>query len=132
MAPIVVLIVFGALLLMSVGFVAVQPRPGRRMGGRGLHDASVVSSAVTATAPDVRAAPDEAPSAEEAEESAVALERPRLSDRLAKARSFLGGRVASVLSRSAIDDDSWDELEEALIGADVGVATTSALLDELR
>src|SRR5687767_9595989 len=58
--------------------------------------------------------------------------KPRFRDRLGKARSLLAGYVGSVLSRSKIDDETWDELEEALIRADVGVATTTALLDGLR
>jgi fused signal recognition particle receptor len=58
--------------------------------------------------------------------------RPRLRDRLGKARNLLGGYVGSVLSRSTIDDDTWDELEEALVRADVGVARVSAILDDLR
>jgi fused signal recognition particle receptor len=58
--------------------------------------------------------------------------KPRFRDRLGKARSLLAGYVGSVLSRSGIDDESWDELEEALIRADVGVGTTTALLDRLR
>ena len=37
-----------------------------------------------------------------------------------------------MLSRSDITDETWDELEEALIRADVGVALTTVLLDELR
>ncbi|MCB0790052.1 MAG: signal recognition particle receptor subunit alpha, partial [Flavobacteriales bacterium] len=53
-------------------------------------------------------------------------------ERLAKARSTISGYLGSVLSRSAIDDDTWDELEEALIRADVGVAATTALLEDLR
>ena len=58
--------------------------------------------------------------------------KPRFRDRLGKARSQFAGYVGSVLSRSTIDDETWDELEEALIRADVGVATTTALLDGLR
>jgi fused signal recognition particle receptor len=58
--------------------------------------------------------------------------KPRFRDRLGKARSLLSGYVGSVLSRSTIDDETWDELEEALIRADVGVAATTALLDDLR
>ncbi|HEX2063995.1 MAG TPA: signal recognition particle-docking protein FtsY [Acidimicrobiales bacterium] len=58
--------------------------------------------------------------------------KPRFRDRLAKARSLLAGYVGSVLSRSTIDDETWEELEEALIRADVGVALTSSLLDDLR
>jgi fused signal recognition particle receptor len=57
---------------------------------------------------------------------------PRLRDRLGKARTFLAGRVGSVLSRSGIDEETWEELEEALILADVGVSTTTSLLDGLR
>lgn len=59
-------------------------------------------------------------------------ERPRFRDRLSKARSLLGGYFGSVLGRSAIDAETWDELEEALIRADVGVGTTTSLLDDLR
>jgi len=58
--------------------------------------------------------------------------RPRLRDRLGKARSLLAGYVGSILARSTIDDETWEELEEALIRADVGVGLTSALLDGLR
>ena len=41
-------------------------------------------------------------------------------------------RMTSVFQRSQIDDDMWDELEEILISADVGVPTTMKLLDDLR
>jgi len=58
--------------------------------------------------------------------------KPRFRDRLGKARSQLSGYVGSVLSRSTIDDDTWDELEEALVRADVGAVATTALLDDLR
>jgi fused signal recognition particle receptor len=58
--------------------------------------------------------------------------RPRLRDRLGKARELLAGLVGDLRSRDRIDDDTWDELEEALIRADVGVATTTRILDDLR
>src|SRR6266513_5633214 len=58
--------------------------------------------------------------------------KPRFRDRLGKARSLLSGYVGSVLSRSTIDDETWDELEEALVRADVGAVATTALLDDLR
>jgi fused signal recognition particle receptor len=60
------------------------------------------------------------------------LERPRFRDRLSKARSALAGAFGSIGGRAKIDDDTWDELEEALIRADVGVAATQDLLDHLR
>ncbi len=40
--------------------------------------------------------------------------------------------MGSVLSRGKIDQETWDELEEALIRADVGVQATTDLLDALR
>jgi len=58
--------------------------------------------------------------------------RPRFRDRLGKARGLLAGYLGSVRARTKIDDDTWDELEEALIRADVGIAATTALLDQLR
>jgi fused signal recognition particle receptor len=65
-------------------------------------------------------------------EAAPVVERARFRERLGKARSQLAGYLGSVLARSEIDDDTWDELEEALIRADVGVAATTELLDRLR
>ena len=41
-------------------------------------------------------------------------------------------RVAAVFQRGEIDDAMWDELEELLISADVGVSTSMKLLDALR
>jgi fused signal recognition particle receptor len=58
--------------------------------------------------------------------------RPRFRDRLTKARGLLAGYLGSVLSRSRIDEETWEELEEALLRADVGVTTTTALLADLR
>src|SRR5690606_17089698 len=57
--------------------------------------------------------------------------RPSFRDRLAKARSTLSGYLGSIRSRK-VDAETWEELEEALIRADVGVATTTRVLDELR
>jgi fused signal recognition particle receptor len=55
-----------------------------------------------------------------------------LRDRLAKARSAFSGAFSGVLGRGAITDDTWDELEEALLRADVGLGVTDALLDDLK
>ncbi len=64
--------------------------------------------------------------------AAVELERPRFRDRLGKARSLFAGYLGAVRARDRIDETSWDQLEEALILADVGVDVTSSLLEELR
>jgi fused signal recognition particle receptor len=44
----------------------------------------------------------------------------------------LSGYVGAVRSRGKIDAGTWDELEEALIRADVGVGATDGLLTDLR
>jgi fused signal recognition particle receptor len=56
----------------------------------------------------------------------------RLRARLSRSQSTLGRGLLTVLSRERLDDDAWDEIEEALITADVGVAATSELVDRLR
>jgi fused signal recognition particle receptor len=58
--------------------------------------------------------------------------RPRFRDRLGKARSLLAGQLAGLRGRSRVDEEAWEDLEEALILADVGVETTAALLERLR
>ena len=60
------------------------------------------------------------------------LERPRFRDRLSKARASLSAAFTGVRSRAGITDESWDELEEALLRADVGLRVTTELLDGLR
>ena len=75
--------------------------------------------------PEVQLPPDE-PVVEEAPA------RPRLRDRLGKARDLLAGYFGDLRGRTTIDDDVWDELEEALIRADVGVTATGKILDDLR
>ncbi|MEO6570478.1 MAG: signal recognition particle-docking protein FtsY [Ilumatobacteraceae bacterium] len=55
-----------------------------------------------------------------------------LRDRLSKARSTFTGAFAGVLGRGAITDETWDDLEEALLRADVGLGVTEALLDGVK
>lgn len=55
-----------------------------------------------------------------------------LRDRMAKARSTLAGAFAGVLGRTAITEETWDDLEEALLRADVGLGVTESLLAGLQ
>ncbi|MFM7649739.1 MAG: signal recognition particle-docking protein FtsY [Acidimicrobiaceae bacterium] len=57
---------------------------------------------------------------------------PTVRDRLGKVRSSFAGALTSALTRSAITQETWDELEEALLRADLGVATTTRVLSPLR
>ena len=51
--------------------------------------------------------------------------------RLSSGRGTFSGFLASVVSRG-VDDATWEELEDALILADAGVGTTTALLEALK
>jgi fused signal recognition particle receptor len=66
-------------------------------------------------------------------EVAPAPARPAsLRDRLAKARLAFTGAFAGVLGRSGITEESFEDLEEALLRADVGVGVATELVDGLR
>ena len=60
------------------------------------------------------------------------LVRPSFRDRLSRARSAFSGYVGPLMSRSSIDEETWDDLEEALIRADVGIGPAQELLDAVR
>ncbi len=55
-----------------------------------------------------------------------------LRERLAKARSTFAGAISGVLGRATITDESFEELEEALLRADIGIGISDELLDGLR
>ncbi len=56
----------------------------------------------------------------------------RLKAGLGLSRDKLSGALAGAFRRRVLDDEALDELESALLGADVGVDATTHLLDELR
>jgi len=58
-------------------------------------------------------------------------EKPRLRDRLGRTRAALAGAFGGLRGR-AIDDETWDDLEEAMLLADVGLPTTQRILDAVR
>ena len=91
--------------------------------------------------------PDEVPAAPEqvAAPAATAPVRPqldvpeptsgrltRLRARLARSQSTLGRGLFALLSRDVLDEDAWEEVEDTLLGADVGVAATTELVSRLR
>jgi fused signal recognition particle receptor len=49
-----------------------------------------------------------------------------------KTRSAFFGRITSLFTQRPIDEDLWEELEELLLAADVGVAVTDAVIERLR
>ena len=56
----------------------------------------------------------------------------RLRARLGRSQSTLGRGLLSVLSRDKLDEQAWEEIEEALLSADVGVGATTEIVDRLR
>jgi fused signal recognition particle receptor len=146
----VVLVVVGGLALVEVGRRRSRPpevpsgRP--KLGGdRGTGaDESAGGATAVLDEPPVLEGPVveepalEEPVVEELEarvEEGVALEelvRPSFRERLGRARSSFTGYIGSVLSRSEINESSYEELEEALILADVGMGPTQELLEDVR
>ncbi|MET9954174.1 signal recognition particle-docking protein FtsY [Streptomyces sp. NPDC006339] len=56
----------------------------------------------------------------------------RLRARLARSQNSLGQGLLTLLSREHLDEDTWEEIEETLLTADVGVAPTQELVERLR
>ncbi|MEU6863158.1 signal recognition particle-docking protein FtsY [Streptomyces sp. NPDC046876] len=86
------------------------------------------------------APPAEAPVAEPELPAAPEIEVPeptagrlvRLRARLARSQNSLGKGLLTLLSREHLDEDTWEEIEETLLIADVGVVPTQELVDRLR
>jgi fused signal recognition particle receptor len=57
---------------------------------------------------------------------------PNLRDRLGRTRGAFLRSLAAIRGRGTVDDATWEELEETLLLADVGLPTTERLLDRLR
>jgi fused signal recognition particle receptor len=68
------------------------------------------------------------------------LERPasargrlaRLRARLARSNTAIGNALLGLLSRGGLDEAAWEEVEDTLIRADLGVDATGELVDRLR
>ncbi|MFJ9799410.1 signal recognition particle-docking protein FtsY [Streptomyces sp. NPDC101145] len=93
------------------------------------------------------------PTAEEAVETPAAVEDPvvaeppvreieipaptagrlvRLRARLARSQNSLGKGLLTLLSRDNLDEETWEEIEDTLLTADVGVTPTQELVERLR
>jgi fused signal recognition particle receptor len=56
----------------------------------------------------------------------------RLRRRLARSQSTLGRGLLALMSRDTVDAATWDEVEETLLSADLGVAASTDLMERLR
>ncbi|MCH1868661.1 signal recognition particle-docking protein FtsY [Nocardioides sp. CFH 31398] len=148
-----VLLVVGLLLVAGVTGVALLSGSRRRRGGeedlppgggtdvltppreRTDDETTATEPATDVVEPDVE--PDvEAPTAPPAPE----VERPegaasrlvRLRQRLSRSQGGLGKGLLALLSRDRLDEDTWEDIEDTLLGADIGVAPTQQLVERLR
>ncbi|MBD3926864.1 signal recognition particle-docking protein FtsY [Nocardioides cavernae] len=71
-----------------------------------------------------------APTLEKPESTASRL--VRLRQRLSLSQGGLGKGLLALLSRERLDEDTWEEIEDTLLTADIGVAPTQALVERLR
>lgn len=56
----------------------------------------------------------------------------RWKDGLSRTSKAAFGQIASILGASEINNDTWDDLEALLLQADLGIETTSSVLDSLK
>ncbi|MEU6459294.1 MULTISPECIES: signal recognition particle-docking protein FtsY [unclassified Streptomyces] len=81
---------------------------------------------------------EEPPVAEELEIPQIEVPEPtagrlvRLRARLSRSQNALGKGLLTLLSREHLDDDTWEEIEDTLLTADVGVQPTQELVERLR
>ena len=97
----------------AAGTAVAEPEAGQAPAGPGI--------AAEATAP---------PAIEHPPPSAGRL--VRLRSRLARSQSAFGGVLLGLLSRDRLDDATWEEIEDTLITADMGVSPARDLVGELR
>ncbi|MDP4834198.1 MAG: signal recognition particle receptor subunit alpha, partial [Ilumatobacteraceae bacterium] len=103
-----------AAAVLVVGGVAVALR------SRG---AAPVATPVAAPAPVETVTPETV-----APEPVAVAAPPSFRDRLSRARGVFATATTGVLRRTTIDQSTWDDLEEAMLRADLGVKVTTALL----
>ncbi|RNM15819.1 signal recognition particle-docking protein FtsY [Nocardioides pocheonensis] len=134
------LLLAAAIALLAVALVVGLVRSG---GRRRTPPAPPTPSAPPAAEAPAPGAPGEAPAEPSVETRAPAaptLERPegrssrlvRLRQRLAGSQGGLGRGLLALLSRDRLDEDTWEDIEDTLITADVGVGPTQELVEKLR
>ncbi|WP_433348158.1 signal recognition particle-docking protein FtsY [Micromonospora sp. CA-111912] len=89
---------------------------------------SELSTGILVEPPPVLEAP--APTVEVPEPTAGRL--VRLRSRLSRSQNAFGKGLLGLLSRDHLDEDAWEEIEDSLITADVGIDATRDIVDRLR
>ncbi len=148
-----ILLIVAVIALVSggVAFLAPRWRRGDSRGGatstlerpeteRATPPAAVVAPPPPPAAVRAPETPVEAPPKEPPTEAPPVREAPeptagrlvRLRARLARSQNALGRGLLALLSRDHLDDEVWEEIEETLLTADVGLEATMAIVERLR
>ena len=139
MEYVILIVVIAVLAVAAGGLLFLRPRRGRGT----IAPPSQPPAVPTAPAPDGGGAVETAEADTPAKATTAAvldLERPppsagrmvRLRARLARSQSSVGSALLGLLSRDRLDDETWDEIEEVLITADVGVVPARLMVDDLK
>ncbi len=136
-SDLVLYLVLGLGLLLVVAVVGVVLVVGRGRRSRPVEAPRTAPSDVLAppATPDTEVAEPEA----EPEVAVPTLEVPeRPASRLVRLRQRLAGSgtlgrgLLGLLSRDQLDEDTWEAIEDLLLGADIGVQPTQELVERLR
>ncbi|MFE7719358.1 signal recognition particle-docking protein FtsY [Nocardia rhizosphaerihabitans] len=106
-------------------------------------DTAPAEAAPTETAPVAESAPTEAPvetAPAEVDAVAAAIEEidptsgrlVRLRGRLSRSQNAVGKSLLGLLGGGDLDEDSWEEIEDTLVLADIGTASTAKIVERLR
>ena len=140
-AQTILLILLGVALVFGLGVVFLNRRTSANDGASSSAQRTVEeprAAAPPSVAPTreesgaVVATPEPEPEPEPAPEPEKQPDRPSFRDRLGKTALAMAGVFGGVRARGGITADTWDDLEEVLLKADVGVGVTDALLEGLR
>ncbi|HET7483528.1 MAG TPA: signal recognition particle-docking protein FtsY [Actinomycetota bacterium] len=127
------LIALGLVILVAVAFFLAPSR--RREHPLPRSPEPPAPETTTAEAPmetaEAQAPEAEAPPSPTLAAQAPAPPRPSLRDRLARSRKFLSDRLSDAFHGTP-DDETWDDVEAALIQADIGVDLATTIVADLK
>jgi fused signal recognition particle receptor len=135
-AVVIVLAVAGGFLLRpsrrrASGAPPAPPGPAAQAGPAGAAatdgEAGSAAGLGTATLP-----PPGPPPTETEVPPPLAGRMVRLRGRLARSQSGFGSVLLGLLSRPGLDEQGWDQIEDTLLAADLGVGPARQLMTELR
>jgi len=84
------------------------------------------------TPPDLVVPPEVAPERVVEKPPPSAGRLARLRDRLARSHSAIGSVLLNLISSGRLDEQAWEEIEDTLISADMGVGPARELVEQLK